>query len=1675
MNNIYLCKPGGRMLGILNGIDENSATLKQSVSDPWEISFDVYRYVANGDEMIETDYYSSVNEMMELYLTGDDADVFFSIDEEPQISGDGKTEKKTIHAHSIETEMSSKFLKAFKINCGTKDSQEYLLGYYDNDGNFRNLNLNPYTELPIDYIVVKNDYADQLQEVYDYLRTADLQVDPANGIIRNSTYYDYLIDIYSRFPRICSDVYYNDAGESVCDVYLRVIENLESPYGYDIKVGLDGNTESYTQEYFINGIFNLIKYYKEYGDQLSLIDLAIQKAHAAGWTVGNVPDSIKNKKFTFNVDNKDILSFFMTECTSAMKVLFDFDRHNRKVEIIDIANEDEVRDTGVLLTFRNLLNSVDVHSSSSDGIRTKYVPKGANNLGILYANFGENYILNMDWLMTRKTEYNDLQYVDDHLAEEWYRWIKSRENDPYSFDVQMATLVYLVSNYFRNNNDRYSSMEIEETDYEQKITMYRYNGMVEQSVNYTNRREFTEDVAPSFRINNYIIHDNKYMWKCKKYLIGTAKSIFEFKYVGDIADSTSSHHTDAMNVVNNATKHYVCASRREAYMELTKLYNQCMIDIDAELNRMPNDGVFIDYTTFKFDELNVAYKAYVNALATLITLYKNDVGAVTFTAEDINYYDPVDEDLHAYDALGHECTSIKDTFYWLDYQCYKYTILPNVLNALTMYVQTDEMVEQEGHYMKCILNPNSPIQYDKDKEEWLQSPDGFNTQYTGDTKRVTENMSDAFLYQMDLYGVVELKAKQTAWRDCAATLYKPGFILDKNGNVVDPIPYGDVYTTNTPDDTGWNKLSDAQKEEFTNKDAFIRKLEEYLDYASTYERKNKLTWNTYEKNTKGVIAMAQDEIDMLQPGIDDMYDRQDYLQGIRKDIANEVMIDNWSGFTDYELRLLYEMMRESDYSNDNILITNLDDIVTTVDAQEALYQDATVALSEASHPQLEFQVGLDNLFAIEEFKPLVEQTKLLNYIRISMGLHEDRFEKLRIISIEKNPLIPTKDLKLEFSNMTYSLQKMSDLAALFKGSSGGSSSGGSSSGGGGGGTYGSNDAEIQIANNMLNALLKSKTATSGMANVVLGQLSNNSDYASLMAQSGLFQKLEAGDLKVSGDCVTDHIRSSNYNAVTREGSNLELKDGTMSYADGKITYLDEEIPGSSGTRKVLRIDSDVVFTSQTEDDMTGEQMMTQIKTMPEAITFEVAKANASYSGPYVPTNSNAPASLWTGEMDQHINNTFYNTNTSSDTYTWKRKAGDDGILINMTYQTEAVGRDYVQILYEDDLGGLQESVRFGGVTTNTIDIFVPASRFYVYWHTDTSLNNYYGFKINSVAYASAGIGSFSPVATLPTTITDYVDSHSLPESPHNPYNNNTDKLYYVNSNIDTGSYSWELSITDDNLISRINLTDDSATIQAKKINFVIGDSSTDPSANQNGIRVYDSSQNLVGKWDTNEFAVGNVHHLYSNGNFSLGNGALMYTPSDHQYVYLNNNQSLRYNDMPTIGDVYIYESQIMIIPDESSGNELSEEPIEPEYIDVHGFLMKDKSTGKYYRANITTHSSITISSGSIMQCPYYTIFNVSFTVSSNIGELQTLFSGLPKDVGLYHGCAFRKGSTSTFPFFITYLGDSGSNYSRLKNDVSFPANSNAYILSAVYPSYLGKISRTEFILPSGDVADLDNL
>ena len=266
-----------------------------------------------------------------------------------------------------------------------------------------------------------------------------------------------------------------------------------------------------------------------------------------------------------------------------------------------------------------------------------------------------------------------------------------------------------------------------------------------------------------------------------------------------------------------------------------------------------------------------------------------------------------------------------------------------------------------------------------------------------------------------LYGYIELDAKRKNYEE-------------------DKLPALDKFKL------PWSELTDEQKTAYvdeTGYNAAGRSLYEHV-YHELYGEPvdNLVTIDTSvidgdavivdERGTPGCIyyylAVLREQIESLEEKLEAV----EYTMGeISKNVSLESSL---FGFTEAEQKLIHTLLVDTDYTNSNILTTSIDTVITTIDHEVELYEDAVDKLSEVAQPQFSFKVDLDNLLRIPQFNGWVEDLRLLRFIRL--GIRDDYSVKLRVVGIKYNPCEITPDLELEFSSMITSKSGRSDFTDI---------------------------------------------------------------------------------------------------------------------------------------------------------------------------------------------------------------------------------------------------------------------------------------------------------------------------------------------------------------------------------------------------------------------------------------------------------------------------------------------------------------------------------------------------------------------------------------------------------------------------------------------------------------------
>lgn len=118
--------------------------------------------------------------------------------------------------------------------------------------------------------------------------------------------------------------------------------------------------------------------------------------------------------------------------------------------------------------------------------------------------------------------------------------------------------------------------------------------------------------------------------------------------------------------------------------------------------------------------------------------------------------------------------------------------------------------------------------------------------------------------------------------------------------------------------------------------------------------------------------------------------------------------------------------------------------------------------------------------------------------------------------------------------------------------------------------------------------------------------------------------------------------------------------------------------------------------------------------------------------------------------------------------------------------TESVSYDYVQIIYKKD-GIYYQAAKLGGKAIANAVVEIPTTDFYLYWKTDNSYCDYYGYRIANIEAIDTEVAEGSKVS-LPSV--NVIETDTLPESVHdkgnNGYGNNLKELYHYESGFRSG-------------------------------------------------------------------------------------------------------------------------------------------------------------------------------------------------------------------------------------------------------------------------------------------------
>ena len=412
---VYIAKPGQRIIGKLSGIEEDTAYCEINLNNTNTIEFTMDRDLSGE----VNPFYDYVDVHYELYLKNIG---WFKINEVPQIDNNGDVETKSVRAESLEIELQQYDLFGFKVNTGSEDSREMLAtdNTYpiDDFTMFRDQvkfyrDTTQYAALSEAYKNGGGDLKDYIEDYPDILSSwrIDFNYDTFDSAIDSA-----IADMQAEgkdtgaIASFKGKVKTRSVATNLCREYKQlrryvdiVIDNTDA---FDDKV-------TYTTQEIID---------REWARQNELSFLWCV-LHEHGWTVGYV-DNVGNPQGAtaedrerlpdrigmFDVDSQDIYSFLTQDAAQYYRCLFTFDTDNYKVNAYKIEHVGE--DTNIILSFHNIQNSVTRNSNKQ--LYTVFNVAGADDLDFTEANFGDTKIEDLSYFMN--TDHFSQEMIDKYTA-----------------------------------------------------------------------------------------------------------------------------------------------------------------------------------------------------------------------------------------------------------------------------------------------------------------------------------------------------------------------------------------------------------------------------------------------------------------------------------------------------------------------------------------------------------------------------------------------------------------------------------------------------------------------------------------------------------------------------------------------------------------------------------------------------------------------------------------------------------------------------------------------------------------------------------------------------------------------------------------------------------------------------------------------------------------------------------------------------------------------------------------------------------------------------------------------------------------------------------------------------------------------------------------------------------
>lgn len=456
--------------------------------------------------------------------------------------------------------------------------------------------------------------------------------------------------------------------------------------------------------------------------------------------------------------------------------------------------------------------------------------------------------------------------------------------------------------------------------------------------------------------------------------------------------------------------------------------NDAIIEVVDGSQEQWTTDVYISFDNLA-QEANVSYSA--DDIKTILTVKGADdldIREVNYGLPyitDLSYYYTVDwmgQDLYsAYGTYLKKCNEVQNKYTinsqemleiasYIDYLTHRLSLKYSIASVSSSTVGT--------YYVRGGTAPNYyytevslPSEYkaatiyytlsgnDLNKTKFADFYEALKVYYTsGNSKTVKdiEALSEEFAFMED-YTINEL----------ASDLSKASSLSDKDAAVSKFL------------DLLWDQLGLAPMENLYYKP--YEEIQKANIKAGWNDKSSEYYWSYYPVTV--VLASLDKAKEKRQAEIDEKQAEYNAIQSENKEISSSLLLTN--NFTSKQLIRLSSFLREDEYTDDNFVETESDTIESLMKTKQELLECGRIELAKLCEPKLEFSMSMANIYALEEFEPIIHQFQLGKLINVA--IRDDYIKRARLLEVSIN-FDDFSDFSCEFGELT-SLKTPSSIHA----------------------------------------------------------------------------------------------------------------------------------------------------------------------------------------------------------------------------------------------------------------------------------------------------------------------------------------------------------------------------------------------------------------------------------------------------------------------------------------------------------------------------------------------------------------------------------------------------------------------------------------------------------------------